>query len=64
MNRHDKKRKDDLISALEKARQKAELTKLYLNRHNSTFEDMTELTQAIHSIDTALFHLGVVEPAL
>jgi hypothetical protein len=60
MNKHDQVRKDDLVKALCKAKEKAETTKLYLVANDRSEEDINAASLALEHVDIALEHLGAL----
>lgn len=59
MNKHDLKRKQDLISALKKAKEKARVAMVYLFVSDQNIEDMEDVELVLEHLDIALGHLGV-----
>ncbi|MDB5053127.1 MAG: hypothetical protein JWM44_1177 [Bacilli bacterium] len=59
MNQHDLKRQQDLIKALNKAKEKARLARLYLSVNADNWEETANVTLAAEHIEIALGHLGI-----
>lgn len=62
-NKNDQRRKDDLVRALGKAKEKGELHRMYLIVNDRDLEDIATANLAIELIDNALEHLGALVPA-
>lgn len=56
---HDERRKKSLILTLERAKERAAETLLYMSAHDRDPEEMMNVRLAIEHIDIALGHLGV-----
>lgn len=61
--KYDQQRKDSLIKALGKAKEIAEVHRVYLTTYDSDMEDIATANLAIELIDNALEHLGALVPA-
>lgn len=59
MNKHDLKRQQDLISAILKAKEKAQIAALYLIANDRDMDDIANVELAAEHINIALSHLGV-----
>lgn len=60
ISRHDQQRKDTLIKLLHKAKEQAEITRLYLSEDEHAFEEANAVNVAIEHIYIALEYLGAV----
>lgn len=56
---HDDRRKQSLITALGKAREKANECWIYLTANDRDPEEIANMALAVEHIDAALKHLGV-----
>ncbi|MDF2649834.1 MAG: hypothetical protein K0Q73_5639 [Paenibacillus sp.] len=63
MNIHDKRRKDDTVKSLAKAKEKAENHRLYLTVKASDPEEIATANIVLEHINIALEHLGALLPA-
>jgi hypothetical protein len=59
MNTHDLKRQQDLITALNKAKEKASIALMYLTANDRHYEDIANVGLAAEHIEIALGHLGI-----
>lgn len=58
MTKHDQHRKNTLIRTLQKAKDQAEVLRLYLTANNRDPEDIATANLALEHIEIALEHLG------
>lgn len=63
MNKYDQQRKQDLIKALVKSKEKAEIHKLYLKVNERDPEEVATAHLVLEHIEIALQHLGVLVAA-
>jgi hypothetical protein len=63
MNKHDQNRKDALVRTLCKAKEQAEIARLYLTVNNRDEADIAAASLALEHIEIALEHLGAAVPA-
>jgi hypothetical protein len=61
MNKHDLKRKQNLILALNKAKEKASIALMYLTANDRDYEDIANVGLAAEHTAIALGHLGINE---
>jgi DNA-directed RNA polymerase specialized sigma24 family protein len=59
MNKDDQRRQQELIAALNKAKEKARITLLYLTVNDRNYEDIANVGLAAEHIEIALGHLGI-----
>ena len=59
MNQHDQRRKESVIKALQKAKERADIAHMYLTANESNREDVMNMNLALEHIEIALEHLGV-----
>ncbi len=57
MNKHDQKRRDNLIKTLKKAEEQAEMARLYLVANKRDQEDIVAMRLALEHIEIALSHV-------
>ena len=58
MNQHDQRRKESVIKALQKAKEKVDIAHMYLTANEPNPEDVMNMNLALEHIDIALEHLG------
>ncbi|MEF3313310.1 hypothetical protein PV433_30950 [Paenibacillus sp. GYB004] len=60
MNNYDQLRKDALVRALVRAKEKAEICRLYLVANDRDPDEIAAASLAVEHIEIALGHLGVM----
>ena len=54
MNQHDQRRKESVIKALQKAKEKADIARMYLTANARDIEEIADMTLVLEHIDIAI----------